>query len=402
MIVNNLNNDKSIIYSGIRRMHLRKFNDIAVSEYIGYLLVFLIASSAITVTLVWGTIEMQNSKTTVHLESATLQLDAMVDLIDEIYMEGAFDYSGVRDVNNSNEMNLQLSEGSVYLDDQGERIVFWYSIHDLGTKLSEIEKRLFSFDVSGFDPEDGDEHMFHFQLNKAPIDTGTEEEYSGGLIFRFTRLADGTSSKYESDFSIGVDYDVICEDFPLTGAIRINIYDKQYFTEYGRIWLFDLGSLTFETSLHSKKAIVENSGILQVIANYGNFYNEPRYWSWDSLDENMNMTTLRILQIRKNPFKGANSVGISGSGQINFLISSNSKSSGINQSRIFDDFRMRIYGDESVVSAWRSYFVNRMGFVYFNGVLTKPVLEPIIDNIELKYIFSLSYGTCYISMEVEG
>jgi len=392
MLMNNLNSIEGITFNRMRRMHLRNLNDCAVSEVISYILVFVISTSVIVMILLWGTAAMEENKANVHLESSLFQLDAMVDLIEDVFNEGAFDV-GLESVRSSKAMGFVMSSGLVYLDEQSERFVLYYSVLPL-----DITEDRFDFEVRGFDPDDGDEKSFIFSFSSAPANPLD-------LRFTFTHLNGGgtDTGDYDScnkDADIGVE----CNSFDLSDAVRIDIERKiaaNIYEDYGRIWLFDTGSLNFETTSSSgvRRAIVENGGVLA--SAYGNpwyFYNEPKYWNQSLLDGS-NMIVLRMHQIKIDP-DGPSSIS-PGSSEINFFLKPNSNVLRESKQDIFSSFKMRIYvDDDAAFSAWKNYYLSRMNFEHFlDEEGNKLMIRYDRDN---DFMFSLIHSICYIDMEVQG
>ena len=186
---------KVIVYIQVLRSHIREMGcsrmrsreSYAVSEILGLALVLMIITGAISMTLFWGVPYMQDQKAFVALESTLMQLDAMGDLMDDAFSEGAFDIHEGELVNSSKYMSFKLGGGEIALDPQGERFVFWYSVYN----YKDISDDRFDFDVDGFNPEDGDEYTFTFQYTFPTADPMD-------LIFEFHELKTGGQTDTDS------------------------------------------------------------------------------------------------------------------------------------------------------------------------------------------------------------
>ena len=340
----------------------------AVSEILGLVLVLMIVTGVISTILFWGVPYMQDKKAFVALENALLQFDAMGNLIDDAFSEGVFDVDNGEVVNSSKTMTFQLGDGDVQIDTRGERFVFWYSLADK-----------YDFNVSDFDP-DGDENSFSIDFT------------------------DGSASNvdvyYLYDNSLPPDLDKAIGDpteteYSLHDAVQIDVKDGSDIV--GRIWLFDVGSLIYESvgSSGVYKAIVENGGVLSTVNSIsGNFFNEPKYWPQARLD-NSSMLTLRMIQIKNNPNDGVDAISGTGSSKADFCIRPCSSMTMESKTQLFSNFKMKIYGDKGAVSAWNLFYKNNVGFQVDEINETLSWVKPPGNAM-----FSLNHAVCYIDMEV--
>jgi hypothetical protein len=377
----------------------------AVSEVIGIALILMISSGAISVIVFWGVPYMAEKKATVALDSALFQLDVMQDMVDAALGEGAFEYSGGT-ISNSKTVNLKLYNGDLSLDDKGERFVIYYPAYD----PKGVKNNMFKFDVSDFEPG-GDEttsRMFTITVVNAKQDHIT----SGSLYFTIEDLITKDTIVKSSDLDLGLT--VIKWDPPtkptLNNAIKITItYYNPASTEppedYGYIWLFDVGSVTYKSSTQSGtyRAIMENSCILSAHDNaFIGFFNEPKYWSQTLLD-NTAMATIGILQTKRDPDSKADSIGSQESFNAKISVKQAMSVIRANKISVYGDVKVKIYGDDAAVAAWRFYYTSKLGFVYNDA----------LDYLELKFsdryikegkvsLFSLYHAICYVSVEAEN
>lgn len=372
----------------------------AVSEVVGIAIVLAIISGGISITLLWGVPYLEEKKTTISLDSALLQLDVMGDMIEGVFRDG---------INSSKTMNFKAGGGDVYLDPEGERFVFYYSIYKYLGKYAGKDEKPFEFDVSDFDPENADPYNFFIKVIAAPQPPWGNPGDPLTLNFNFTRLNDSLTDYYEdSNVPVGgAPVSIRCKKFPLAGAVRIDIIsiykDPWGFLQRqdcGRIWLFDVGSLNYRTTntLNAKRAIVENGGVISAVGKDNGYqYNEPSCWSPTLLD-NSNMVTMRIIQIVSDNYR---SIGINDPAEIGVFIKAVNSTTLESRQTMGGWFKIRMYGDAAAVSAWRIFYQNRMSFY----PLDEDVLwlnfygQSDMGNFPL---FSLNYAICDLDMEVKS
>ena len=342
-------------------------NNIGVSDIIGIVLVLLIIGGTVSTILFWGVPYMQDQKAFVAQENALLQFDAMGDLIEDAFAEGVFFYEN-EFANSSKTMTFKLSGGNLDLNNQGERFVIWYSFFDN-----------FNFTVSDLEPD------------------GNDNEITINIIDGSAQFLD---VYYIYDDSLEDDENINIGDLtshPLHDAVQINVTDGTYVV--GRIWIFDVGSLTFRSNGPSKtyNAVVENGGVLATgDRTSGYFFNEPKFWSQTLLD-NSSLLTLRIIQIKKDNGEGVDSIGGTSTSDVKFLIQPYYSIIRETKKPISGSLKMKIYGDSDAVSAWRYFYKNRLGF---QG---DEINEPLIwvpPTGASNVMFTLSHAVCDISMEV--
>jgi hypothetical protein len=351
-------------------------------------MVLLIVSTGISITMLWGVPYLEEQKTIISLDSALLQLDVIGDAIEGVFRDG---------INSSKTMNFKAGSGNLYLDSEGERFVFYYSVH------TDYYPRFLDwyFDFEIYDLNDGDE-WFRINMTHDPNNGSVD------LVFTATRLNDSTVSALAPiTVSEGTPTPVGPFAFPLVDGVRIDIVrdntDPTPDENYGRIWLFDVGSINYKTNdpLHSKRAIVENGGVISAVGtNNGYPYNEPSYWSQILLDER-NIFTMRLIKTVSDNYT---TIGITEPEEIDFSIKA--VNSTTLESRQFMDrgFKMKIYGDEGVVSAWRIFYQNRMDFQEYThggeeGLRLDFTAQSEAGNFPL---FSFNYAICNVDMEVKS
>jgi len=342
-------------------------NNIGVSDIIGIVLVLLIIGGTVSTILFWGVPYMQDQKAFVSQENALLQFDAMGDLIEDAFAEGVFFY-GDEVVNSSKTMTFKFSGGNLDLNNQGERFVIWYSFFDN-----------FNFTVSDLEPDGNDKEI---TIN---IIDGSAQYIDVNYLY-------DDSLEDDENKDIGEN-----TSHPLHDAVQINVTDGS--TMFGRIWIFDTGSLTFRSTGPSKtyNAVVENGGVLATgDRTSGYFFNEPKFWSQTLLD-NSSLLSLRIIQIKKDTGEGVDTIGGTSTSDVKFWIRPYFGIMRETKKPIFNSLKMKIYGDNDAVSAWRYFYENRLGFL---GDEVNETLIWVPPTGASNVLFTLSHAVCYISMEV--
>ena len=380
--------------------HMRCWDVNAISEMISLIMVLVIVTGSITAVMTWGAPYMEEQKIAGRWESALLQLNVMGGIIEDVLSGG---------INSSRRMNFQTSEGRFNYDENGGRFVIYYSVYtdynlrDLPD--SYYEKSRFDFDVE-FKEE---QNSFQITVNNAD-----EKHLSGdeiNLEFTATRLDGSITDSSDPPNIILGDKTAIGFNFELlSDAVRIDIACRDPVNalhDYGRIWLFDVGTFVYEAVRRSKdhRVIIENGAVITAHKDKGNMYNEPLYWSQELLDGN-SMMNMRIIQMKENKDIGIN---VSGSGGFTTeaIITSNNSTAQVNRYPISYPLRMRIYGDDAAVYAWNSYYSSNVGFKEVDGVNDNlPTLEIDIEVIkeeeDVKNLwFSLNHAIYLIGMEVK-
>jgi len=381
---NSLYNSNIFTISGLEMgcYHMRCWDSYAISEMISLIMILMIATGGITVITIWGVPYMEDQKVAVRWESALLQLDVMGDIIEDVLAEG---------INSSKKMNFQMSEGQFHYDAKVGRFVIYYSVYtdyDLRALPNSYTENRFDFDVIFTDNVDS----FNITVNEADGD-----HIQGGNInleFTATRLDGSVAPVQVPVNNIPVDSGTQTDIDPfdpleLSDAVRIEIacdppgVPVDYNIDYGRIWLFDVGTFVYQAVGHSEdhRVIIENGAVIAAHENSGSMYNEPLYWSQDLLDGNP-MMNMRIIQMKENKDIGIN---ISGGGGFTTeaIITSNNSNALVNRYPISYPLRMKIYGDDAAVYAWNLYYNKSVGFEEDTTSDGKPRLEM---DIRMRFI----------------
>lgn len=341
---------------GCRKMHGRE--SYAVVEVIGIIFVITIATSAIVLISFWYVPYMDEKKAAVRAESALAQFDLMNDVIQDVVSQG---------FNSSNSANFVTDAGQVYLDSSGDRFIFYYSLVDG-----------FDFNVSTFD--DGN-NKFDF-VEVAP---------PGGLA-NHVDIHYIYDDSLDPDITLSVAGGTVTASHSLIDAIQIDVNDSSD-TLIGRIWLFDLGSITYESSssLGSYKVVAENGGIISAHGNSGYLAYEPNIYNREDLSGNSLLET-RVIQLKPGSVTSG-----SGGGKYQFTIKLNSSDINIREYKadIPEYFKMQIYGDEAAVKACENYFESQHDFGKYEEGTALGTLYLDGDRI-----FTLTHSICDLTLEV--
>jgi hypothetical protein len=297
--------------------------------------------------------------------------------MDDAFAEGVFyvdDGNADEVAYSSKTMNFKLSGGKLTMDSKGERFAFWYTFDEN-----------IDFNVTDLDP-DGDEKSFKIEF--------TEGDSTGSMVDIYYLYDDSLS---EIDISIPIS-GIITTNYSIHDAVQIDVKDEVSIN-IGRIWLFDTGSINFQSTGSSNvyKAVVENGGVLATgDRTSGYFFNEPKFLPQTLLD-NSSILTMQLIQIKKDPTEGSDSIGATNSKDVKFWIRPNCSLIKETKTQITGNLKMMIYGDDDAVSAWRYFYKNHVGFQdgdSFEHLYWAPPTGA--SNV----VFTLTHAICYVSMEV--
>ena len=346
---------------GCKRMGSR-YNR-AVSEVVGITLVLMIATTAVSAILFWAIPQMEERKNAERAENALTQFKAIDEAIKNLISQG---------VNSSNNLDFVIDKGYFSLSSTGERFILYYSIDSS-----------FNFNVSGFDPDDSSYNSYKFHID---ISKGTVNQVD---VFWPTQ---GMS---EINIPISIWGDVTVSKNELSDAVRIDVTEHPAGMDKvvkGKIWVFDVGSITFETSSQSQeyKMYIENGGVISSTPSNGYMMKEPNiYNSNDSF-------VMRIIKVSTEDT-------MAGSGEatyeLNVKVTNNSVLT--TKDEFYNCFKMQIYGDDAAVSAWKLFLKTNHGFEQFpdDGA------TPSFDESDIWYIkdgkmFTLTFSICNIILGV--
>lgn len=380
---------------------MRCWDGNAISEMISLVLVLMIVTGAITAIMMWGVPYMETQKIAVRWESSLLQLDVMGDIVEDVFSEG---------IGSSKKMNFQTSEGQFHYDVQGGRFVIYYSVYtdyDLSNLPNSYTENRFDFDVRFTDDVDS----FFINVNSSDI----KHLNGNSLDLNFTAIRlDGSATESTGIQSITLDTEteINFTVLELSDAVKIEIACDPPgapvgdYIDYGRIWLFDVGTFVYRAVGFSDdhRVIIENGAVIAAHSDSGYMYNEPLYWSQKLLDGN-SMMNIRIIQMKENKDIGINASG-GGGFTTEAIITSNNSTALVNRYPISYPLRMKIYGDEAAVYAWNFYYNRSVGFEEVVASDGEPGLEIGIENPNLpedvkNLWFSLNHAIYKIGMEVK-
>lgn len=332
----------------------------AVTEVLGLIIIVMIASSAIGAIVFWGYPYMESEKVITQVDSVRAQFKIINDVIQEVVRKG---------VSGSSLVDLVTDGGQVNIYPDGERFIFYYSL-----------RPDFDFNVTDF-YDDG----FIYIVRETP---DPRNKFNISYIGRGENVFEipEKSGNYIAGFTL---YPIQGFSYDLCDAVKIDI--KNSLGEViGRIWLFDVGSITYETSSSNGmyKFVAENGGVVAVQNTQGYNYHPPIIYLKNG------QLVMNVIQIKPVDITGG---GGNGANTYTFLIKSNStiiRENGIN---IPEFFKMKIVGSKQVVDAWIEYFTSEYGFELASGTKDLLLLE-VRPGEEL--FFRLVQSECSIMLRL--
>jgi hypothetical protein len=330
---------------------MRVINNQGVSEIIGLVVIVMIATTSIGIVVFWGVPMMESQKVFVRVDSALKQFEDLNDVIKKVSSRG---------VNTSEKFDFVTDAGQISVGVDNERFVLYYSI------TSDFE-----FSASGFD-KGGDDKKFTI--------SGLSESDREDLRLAIYHLDNHILN--EEIIVIGVD-GVVSIANSIKGAVRIDIHEKDDKSDvYGRIWVFDTKSISYELSVAEGiyTVIAENGAVVHISPYSNRLYDTPNL----HYKNNSESPQDSILIMHINNIKSKGYLAGSGMGRYNFIIKSNRSSVQENRIQIPENFSMLIYGRTNVVDAWVNYYKSQ-GFSLDNNVLS-------IEDRRSSLIFSLIYS----------
>jgi len=269
---------------------MRSRESYAIVEVMGIIFVITIATSAIALISFWYVPYMDEKKAAVRAESALAQFNLMGDIIQDVVSQG---------FNSSNDANFMTDAGQVHIDSNGERFIFYYSLDPD-----------FDFNVSDFYDEG-----FSFIVEKDPLVQANHID----VYYLYPDFSN------DPDLDLPINTPGLTEvgvTHPLVDAVQIDVIDTGPDPDVvlGRIWLFDSGSITYESSSSSGsyKAIAENGGVISAHADSGYLANKPNIYNRKDLSGN-SLLEMRVIQLKPGSVTGG-----SGGGKYQFNIELNS------------------------------------------------------------------------------
>lgn len=364
-----------------------RHNNYAVTEIVSFILVVFIVSAAVTAVLLWAGPAMEQTKSAINLQSTSIQLDALSDLINRVIDQGVGSYQS---------MSVETETGNFYFDNLSERFVIYCSIYDYDPAV----EGPFNFTVEGFEIGSPNPYSNTFTIDiletPTPLVPLDYELYKGN---DFETPVDTFSGGGIGEYPVIFPLETITDNIDTKACIRIlkpDMFTPGVYIECGEIWIFDLGSLNYE--IGSGKAVVENGGVITVTSG-GYPTHETSYWNQELLNGSK-MATFRITHIKFDEVKS-----FSGTGSIKAKFQVNAEEVQVLEARtkVFGDIKMKIYGDSSVVSAWYIFYEDKMNFQYSqeDNEITLDILsrQEEVARIKPNYMFSLVYAKCSIDME---
>ena len=355
---------------GIEKLKLYK-NNSAVSDIVSLILVVIIMVSTISVVLVWGVPEINKNKADNRAENVISQFNLIGDLIiDDVVGQG---------YNSSKKVKFSSDMGSITVSSSETRIVFYYSI-----------KEGFDFNVTGL--FDDDETKFEYY--------GDNADWLN-VYFLFDENKAAVSKPVPPNPPPATNTVNLGANNPLTDAIMIDVVESDEI--YGRIWLFDIGAITYlVNSQELYRASVESGAVISdnYIENLPNFYIEDNLFYMQLIDlENTDITSVSWGGIDQTP----RSIGLNleklnkQSNLIKFTVENNETYIREDSRKIINNFKINISGNRKSENAWRNYFEQILDFNTFESGVAKDTLYRKKDD---NFCFTFIQSTCDVYLEV--
>jgi len=261
-------------------MHDR--SNYAVSEVVSYILIIVIIATTTSSIFFWYVPSVERIEAETQVNSMSEQLRYFSDAVDDLISQG---------VNASTVIPVSFNEGNFYVESIkniedskiiGSRIVIYYSLDPT-----------YEFNISGLDDSD-DEFEISFDVNNVP--TNNVKAHAYNLINFDSEIKSGTGSNpFEFSF----------DSTSIYGGFKINLFDEDNSDNlFGRIWVFDTGSLIYElnTGQGTYHVSAENGAVINGFPKSSSIDRRPLVFY-----ENNNLV-IYVLQINTS-----NEVSIGGS-----------------------------------------------------------------------------------------
>jgi hypothetical protein len=337
----------------------------AVTDIVALIIVLSIMTSTIVAVLYWGVPAINENKTYARTKNILTQFNMISNIIkDDIVGQG---------FNSSKDIKFTADKGQISITKTGTRFVLYYSLLDS-----------FDFNVTGLD--DADQKEFSFV------------KYGSVLVSSMT-----IHYLYDSSVKNIPITDPISTSKDLSGAVKIDINAGT--NVVGRVWLFDVGSITYEAlSDINFKATIENGGVL----SGGYVYTNPIIY-----DEN-GLLYMHTIQIDRVSTSGASWGGIvdqtsrtvenikledihTQNPAITLNVKLNKTYIHEDEARIPRCFKLQVFGDSDCVNAWVLYFNMSHGFNRYKDGTAKDTLY-LQKGSDI--YFTLARSTCFVNLEM--
>jgi hypothetical protein len=313
---------------------MQKREHYGVSEVVGTILILSIVTSSVTLSLVYYSPIIDQQKANATFNSVFKQFSILNGIIQDLVSQGE---------SCSRVYSFVTDRGQVNVDPKGERFVVYYS-------LDPVYYNNYKFDVYGF--YDDVDNSFIFKNFKDLGSPTWSDQISWTIDFFDDRITPTlTASGMNPNPGFWGTQTLVC-NYPLTGSFRINIYDTDILK--GCIWVFDLGSITYQlgSSSGTQKIIAENGAVLQVPSSEYSWLPEPPIYFDQS-----NHFVFNVIQLD-------GSTGVGGAGAYKLYLEVENHLVGENNQPV-PWVRMQIFG--SYAGTWRQYFISNYGFIIYSN-----------------------------------
>ena len=339
-------------------MHNR--SNYAVSEVVSYILIIVIIATTTSSIFFWYVPSVERIEAETQVNSMSQQLRYYSDAIDDLASQG---------VNASTVIPISFNEGNFYVESIknvgdstiiGSRIVIYYSLDSN-----------YEFNVSGLD--DGNkEFEISFDANNDPTNNVRAEAYN--LINSNSEsISDPGSDTFEFSYS----------SISIHGSYKINLFDEDDSdTLFGRIWVFDTGSLVYElnTGQGTYHVSAENGAVINGFPKTSSVDRRPLVFY-----ENNNLV-IYVLQINTTTDV---SIGGSAGADVEIHAALTNRTLLENRKSAYN-FKMQFFNDdfENDIDAWKVFYRIYHDFI-----------EEGSDNV--KFDFSSSMDFTLVNMVLD-
>ncbi len=308
-------------------MHNR--SNYAVSEVVSYILIIVIIATTTSSIFFWYVPSVERIEAETQVNSMSEQLRYFSNALDNLLSQG---------VNASSMIPISFNEGNFYIESIknvgdskiiGSRIVIYYSLDPD-----------YEFNVSGLDDSDNE---FEISFDGTDYPTGSVSAEAYDLIGTddgMNTCSEDSDSEFE--FSIG--------SINISGAYKIDLFDEDNSNLFGRIWVFDTGSVVYElnTGQGTYHVSAENLGVIKGFPTSSSIDKRPKVFY-----ENNNLI-LYVLQLNTT-----NDVSIGGSAGADVEIHAAITNRTILENRnVSYNFKMQFFNDdfENDIDAWNVFY----------------------------------------------
>lgn len=331
---------------------MRDAENYAVSEVLGLLFVMILVVSASIFVLATRGNDLITENAHAREKSALKQLTMMSTVFQDLLRQGK---------HSSKNVDFVADKGSVSIGEEGTRYVLFYSL-DSG----------FDFSVSGFNTTESSYNAKQFNLTFL---TGSANKLDIFYLYN--------ESLSDDDFNIPPTH--IIANNELIKAVQIDIRHDE--NVVGRIWVFDVGSFSYESSTSSGtfQISVENGGV--ITGGPDSYYLDKEPKMYTITQGSTQSLVLRVMQFRSDPLT------LGGSGKISCRFQMKYLENQIREQKIplaKQTLNIQVFGDRQGV--WLRYFQSHFPTASYSA----PTMSIPLNS------FTLIHSVFDLDLEVTG